>query len=205
MSFTRRLLLGAGAVTVLGASTLGLGWWRVDGPGAIRPASATDPALPLPLDEMDVVLTDHRGNRVAIPDWVGQPTLVFFGFTHCPEVCPTTLSDISLWLEELGPEADRLNVALITVDPERDTADALAEYLTYFDPRIIGYSGRPDEIAAAATAFRVRYEKRPLGDNYSMDHTSGVFLFHPDGRFGGIIDFHEDRTFAVPKIRRILT
>lgn len=205
MNLSRRLLLGAGAVTALGAGTLGLGWWQVDGPGATQPASRS-PKLPRPLSEMDVTLTDHRGRRVTISDWVGRPSLVFFGFTYCPEVCPTTLSDISLWLDGLGAGADRLNVALITVDPERDTVAALADYLTYFDPRITGYTGTPKEIARVAEAFRVHVERRPLGeDDYTMDHTSGVLLFRADGRFGSIIDYHEDRAVALPKIRRVLT
>ena len=205
MNLSRRLLLGAGAVTALGAGTLGLGWWQVDGPGAARPAGPS-PKLPRPLSEMDVTLTDHRGRRVTISDWVGRPSLVFFGFTYCPEVCPTTLSDISLWLDGLGAEADLLNVALITVDPERDTIAALADYLTYFDPRITGYTGTPKEIARVAEAFRVRVERRPLGeDDYTMDHTSGVLLFRADGSFGSIIDYHEDRASALPKIRRVLS
>ena len=204
MNLPRRLVLGAAAVTAVGAGTLGLGWLRVDGPGAVHPARAAS-LLPQPLGEVEVVLTDHRGDRVAISDWVGQPTVVFFGFTHCPEVCPTTLSDISLWLEELGSEADGLNVALITVDPERDTVAALADYLIYFDPRIVGYTGTAEEVAAAAAAFQVRFEKRSLGEDYTMDHTSGVYLFQADGSFANIIDFHEDRAFAVPKLRRILT
>lgn len=205
MSLSRRILLGAGAVTALGAGTLGLGWWQVDGPGAAQRASRSA-KLPLPLSEMDVTLTDHRGGRVGVSDWVGRPSLVFFGFTYCPEVCPTTLSDISLWLDDLGAGADRLNVALITVDPERDTVAALADYLTHFDPRITGYTGTPEEIARAAEAFRVRIERRPWGeDDYTMDHTSGVFLFRADGSFGSIIDYHEDRAFALPKIRRVLS
>ena len=81
----------------------------------------------------------------------------------------------------------------------------MADYLAYFDPRITGYTGTLEEIAKAAEAFRVRVEKRPLGeDDYTVDHTAGVFLFRPDGSFGNIIDYHEDRTFALPKIRRIL-
>ena len=205
MSLSRRLLLGAGAVTALGAGTLGLGWWQVDGPGATQPASLS-PNLPRPMSEMDVTLTDHRGRRVTISDWVGWPSLVFFGFTYCPEVCPTTLSDISLWLDGLGAEADLLNVALITVDPERDTVAALADYLIYFDSRITGYTGTPEEIARATEAFRVRVERQPLGeDDYTMDHTSGVFLFRADGSFSSIIDYHEDRAVALPKIRRVLS
>ena len=157
MSLSRRLLLGAGAVTALGAGALGLGWWQVDGPGAAQPASPTR-NLPRPLGEMDVTLTDHRGRRVTISDWVGRPSLVFFGFTWCPDVCPTTLSDISLWLEELGPDADRLNVALISVDPERDTPEVLSDYLGYFDPRIVGVTGEPGEVARILGDFRAKAE-----------------------------------------------
>lgn len=151
-------------------------------------------------------LVDQNGKPVDEKILKGKWTAVFFGFTYCPEVCPTTLNDISLWLEDLGADADRINVALITVDPERDTVAVLADYLTYFDPRITGYTGTPEEIARAAEAFRVKAEKRPLGeDDYTMDHTSGVFLFRADGSFGSIIDYHEDRAFALPKIRRVLT
>jgi protein SCO1/2 len=116
------------------------------------------------------------------------------------------LSDISLWLEDLGADADRLIVALISVDPERDTPDVLADYVSNFDPRITGLTGPAEEVAQAAADFRVTYRRVDKdGDDYTMDHTAGVFLFHPDGRFASIIDFHEDRRFAVPKIRRTLS
>ena len=137
--------------------------------------------------------------------WIILAVIAFFGFTWCPDVCPTTLSDISGWLEELGPDADRLTVALISVDPDRDSPQVLGDYLVNFDPRIIGLTGAPDQIARAAAEFRVTYRKVPRdGGDYTMDHTAGVFLFYADGRFASIIDFHEDRRFAVPKIQRIL-
>lgn len=154
---------------------------------------------------MDWQLTNHLGETVTPGDWVGRPTIVFFGFTWCPDVCPTTLMNIAGWLEDLGAEADELTIALISVDPERDTPEVMAEYVGLFDPRIIGLTGTAEGIAAAAADFRVRYEKvfRDDGD-YTMDHTAGVFLFRRDGRFANIIDFHEDPAFAVPKIQRIL-
>lgn len=138
--------------------------------------------------------------------WLNLPVMVFFGFTWCPDVCPTTLMDIEAWLAELGPEADRLIVALITVDPERDTPDVLADYIGNFDPRMLALTGSASEVAQAADAFRVRYEKitREDGD-YTMNHTAGVFLFRRGGSFAGIIDFHEDGRFALPKIRRAMT
>ncbi|MCU0905409.1 MAG: SCO family protein [Tabrizicola sp.] len=179
---------------------LGVGAWRT------RDRQRGNALLPLPVGDMDWDLTDHRGQPVRPLDWVGRPVMAFFGFTWCPDVCPTTLSDISLWLEELGPDADRLVVALITVDPDRDTPDVLADYLGNFDPRIIGLTGSAEQIAKAAADFRAKYARVPRDDgDYTMDHTAGVFLFHPDGRFANIIDLHEDRRFAVPKIRRTLS
>ena len=104
-------------------------------------------------------------------DWLGRPTMVFFGFTFCPDICPTTLSDISDWLEALGPDADRLNIALISVDPEPDTAAVLAEYLSNFDPRITGLTGPLAEIERAASGFRATFEKMPRDDDHTMNHT----------------------------------
>lgn len=154
---------------------------------------------------MQFTLTDHRGRATTPRDWVGQPTLVFFGFTWCPDVCPTTLSEISGWLDELGPAADDLNVAFVTVDPERDTPEKLADYVSYFDPAIVGYTGAASQIASAASGFRATYEKMPRSDgDYTMNHTASVFLFRADGSFAGTVDPHEPREYALPKIRRIL-
>lgn len=153
---------------------------------------------------MSFILTDHRGTTVRPEDWIGSPTMVFFGFTWCPDVCPMTLTDIAGWLEELGPDADLLKTFLITVDPERDTPEVLAHYLSNFDPRIVGLTGPPAEIERAAADFRARFEKIETDDDYTMDHSAGVFLFRADGRFGGMIDYHEDRRFAVPKIRQVM-
>lgn len=192
----RQLILSLAGVVAATAGTLALGAWRSRvAPNAI---------LPLPLTAMTWRLTDHRGQLVTPAAWSGRPTMVFFGFTFCPDVCPTTLLDISDWLAALGPEADRLAVALITVDPERDTPGALADYLLNFDPRIIGHTGSAEDIARVAGEFRVRYEKIWSDGDYTMNHTAGVFLFYPEGGFASIIDFHEDRRFALPKIRRIL-
>lgn len=201
----RRALLTGGGVGAL-AFMLGLGWWRVDGPRAPAGAAqaSTDPLLPLPLSAMGWTLTDHQGGTLRPQDWVGRPTLAFLGFTACPDVCPTTLSEISIWLEELGEDADRLNVALISVDPARDTPEVLAKYLSHFDPRIVGLTGAPEEVARALADFRAEAERIEVGEtDYTMNHTAGVFLFQADGSFGNIIDFHEDRAFALPKIRRL--
>lgn len=194
----RHILTGAAASVAAVGFMLTLGWWRS------RPDTGRD-LLPVSIADMDFALTDHRGQPFAPPQWLGGPTMVFFGFTFCPDVCPTTLSDISGWLEELGPDADQLNIALISVDPERDTPAALADYLSNFDSRILGLTGALPEIEKAASGFRAMFEKLPRDGDYTMNHTAGVFLFDADGRFTTIIDFHEDRRFVIPKIRRSLS
>ena len=192
----RQLILGLAGAGAAVSYMLAFGAWR---------RSKAPSPLPLDLTAMDWQLTDHRGGTVTPADWRGRPVMVFFGFTFCPDVCPTTLMDISSWLEALGPEADQLAISLVTVDPERDTPAALADYLSNFDPRITGLTGTADEIARIAEAFRVTYKKVPTsGGDYTMNHSAGVYLFYPDGRFASIIDFHEDRRFAVPKILRVL-
>jgi len=154
---------------------------------------------------MDFRLTDHEGNEVGPDTLIGRPTMVFFGFTYCPDVCPTTLSDISGWLDEMGEDAARLDVIFITVDPERDTVKAMAEYVGYFHPSIRGWTGQEKQIARAADGFRATYKKvQTEGGEYTMNHTASVFLFDAEGQFVTMIDYHEPREFAVPKIRRAL-
>ena len=197
----RRSVIRVGATAVAAVvGTLALGAWRAPPP----PLVVTDPHRPLPLSLMDWRLLDHEGRGVTPADWLGRPAMVFFGFTWCPDVCPTTLSDITLWLEELGAEADDLTVALITVDPSRDTPAVLAGYLSSFSSRIRGLTGSEEEIDRATKSFRVRVDRIEQAGGYTIDHTAGVFLFDKSGRMVSVIDFHEDRRFALPKIRRVL-
>ena len=182
------------------ALTLFIGWWRVDGPGASEPVVQR----PLPLTQMDFQMTDQGGETVGPASLLGNPSMVFFGFTYCPDVCPTTLSDISGWLDDLGEAVAEMNVVFITVDPERDTVDAMAEYVSYFHPAIQGWSGTLEETARAAEGFRASYEKVATDGDYTMNHTASVFLFDAEGQFASIIDYHEPREFAAPKIRRVL-
>jgi protein SCO1 len=129
-------------------------------------------------------LTDQNGKTISDQDLKGRPFLVFFGFTHCPEVCPTALFDISEVLNKLGPDADKVNALFVTVDPERDTPAALKEYLSSFNPRLIGVGGDADALAAVAKAYRVYYKKVPLKDgDYTMDHTAIVYLMDKNGQF----------------------
>jgi len=194
------LTYGAMAVGAL-ALTLLAGWWQVDGPGATTLQSKR----PLPLTGMAFRMSDQNGESVGPETLSGKPSLVFFGFTYCPDVCPTTLSDISGWLDDLGEDVAEMNVVFITVDPERDTEAVMAEYVSYFHPAIKGWRGTPDETRRAAQGFRTGYEKVPtVGYGYTMNHTASVFLFDAQGQFSGTIDDHEPREFAVPKIRRVL-
>ena len=129
-------------------------------------------------------LTDQNGKPISDRDLRGHPSLVFFGFTHCPEVCPTTLFDISEILNKLGPDAAKVNAVFITVDPERDTPATLKDYLASFNPRLVGVGGDADALAAVAKAYRVYYKKIPLKDgDYTMDHTAIVYLMDKNGQF----------------------
>jgi protein SCO1/2 len=129
-------------------------------------------------------LTDQDGHAISDQDLKGKPFLVFFGFTHCPDVCPTTLFDVSEVLRDLGPDANRVGAAFITVDPERDTSASIKDYLSSFDPHLRGLTGDPDAIKAVAKAYRVYYKKVPLeGGDYTMDHTAIVYLMSKDGHF----------------------
>jgi protein SCO1 len=129
-------------------------------------------------------LTDQNGRTVTEQDLKGKPFLVFFGYTNCPDFCPTTMFEISEVLKKLGPAADRTRALFITVDPERDTPAALKDYVSSFDPHIIALTGEPEAIAAVAKAYRAYYRKVPLKDGgYTMDHLVLVYLMDKDGRF----------------------
>jgi protein SCO1 len=129
-------------------------------------------------------LIDQNGKPLSDQDLKGRPFLVFFGFINCPDICPTTLFEMSEVLRRLGPDADRVRGLFITIDPERDTPDKLKDYLSSFDPHLVGVTGDPNAIAAAAKAYRVYTKKVPLeGGNYTMDHTTIVYLMDKEGRF----------------------
>jgi protein SCO1/2 len=149
-------------------------------------------------------LTDQNGATVTEQDLKGAPFLVFFGFTHCPEVCPTTLFEISEILRKLGPDADRVRAVFITIDPERDTPAAMKDYLSSFDPHMVGLTGDPAEIAAVAKAYRVYYKKVPLDQDYTMDHTTIVYLMDKEGRFVSPFSLKRTTETAAADLRRYL-
>jgi len=129
-------------------------------------------------------LIDQNGQPFSDQDVKGKSFLIFFGFTHCPDVCPTTLFDLSEVMRHLGKDADRTAALFITVDPERDTPQALNDYMSSFDPHLRGLTGDTNAVAAVAKAYRVYYRKVPLeGGDYTMDHTAIVYLMDKEGRF----------------------
>jgi protein SCO1 len=149
-------------------------------------------------------LTNQNGGTVTEQDLKGAPFLVFFGFTHCPEVCPTTLFEVSEILRKLGPDAERVRVLFITIDPERDTPAALKDYLSSFDPHMLGPTGDAAEIAAVAKAYRAYYKKVPLEQDYTMDHTAIVYLMDKEGRFVSPFSLKRTTEAAAADLRRYL-
>jgi protein SCO1/2 len=138
-------------------------------------------------------------------DMKGRPFLVFFGFTHCPDICPTTLFDLSQVLKQLGPDADRAGALFITVDPERDTPAVLKDYLSNFDPHLRGLTGDQASIDAAIKAYRVYAKKVPLdGGDYTMDHTAIVYLMDKNGQFVAPFDLKRTADAAAADLRRYL-
>jgi cytochrome oxidase Cu insertion factor (SCO1/SenC/PrrC family) len=131
-------------------------------------------------------LTDNTGKRVTDQDFHGKYTLVFFGFTSCPDICPAGLQLIAGALQKLGTKAQLITPIFISVDPQRDTPEKLAAYVKNFDPRLVGLTGTPEEIAAVAKAYKVYYAKVPSKerpDDYTMDHTSIIYVMDPKGEF----------------------
>ena len=150
-------------------------------------------------------LIDQNGKAVSDQDLKGHPFLVFFGFTHCPDVCPTTLFDVSEMLRALGPDADRTRALFITVDPERDTPAVMKDYLSSFDPHLAELTGDPAAIATVAKAYRVYYKKVPLdGGEYTMDHTAIVYLMDKEGRFVSPFSLKRGTEAAAADLRRYL-
>lgn len=132
-----------------------------------------------------LALQDHNGQPRTLADFKGKAVAIFFGYTHCPDVCPTTLTDLKAALKLLGPEmAGRVQVLFVTVDPERDTPEVLAKYVPYFDPSFLGLYGSPEQVAETAREFKVHYSKHVAAGatGYLVDHTAATYVFDPQGR-----------------------
>ena len=150
-------------------------------------------------------LASSKGGTVDSRDLEGKPYAVFFGFTNCPEVCPTTLYEMSQSLTELGPKAEGFRVFFITVDPGRDTIAAMKDYIGNFDPRIEALVPTPEQLQKLASDFRVFYEKVPTSDGgYTMNHTALVYLMDANGQFSGTIAFEEAKEMRQRKLLKLL-
>jgi protein SCO1/2 len=150
-------------------------------------------------------LTDHMGRSVSDADFKGRPFLVFFGFTHCPDVCPTTLFEMSEVLHRLGADANKTAALFISVDPERDTPEKLKDYISSFHPRIVGLTGTAAEIEAVTKAYRAYAKRVPLdGGGYTMDHSAIVYLMDRDGRFVAPFNLRRSAEEAAADLRRRL-
>jgi protein SCO1/2 len=150
-------------------------------------------------------LIDSNGNKITEAAFVGSPTVLFFGFTHCPTVCPLALHRLSLLIEKLGKDQKKLKAYFITLDPERDTWKVLNKYLTGFNNRIIGITGESEKIKILAKSWGIYSKKVPLdGDNYSIDHTALIFLLKNNGNFLKTIDFEDDFELSLKEIKKLL-
>ena len=150
-------------------------------------------------------LSDAGGHRVTNADLAGKPYAIFFGYTHCPDVCPTTLQDMTGWLKELGPDAEKLRLVFVTVDPARDTPAALAGYMQAFDPRILALSGSQAEIDKTLTAFRVYAKKGEVKNgDYAMDHTAAIYLMDRAGGFKTLIGYGEKNDAALARLKELI-
>lgn len=151
-------------------------------------------------------LIDNKGNPVTETLLEGQPSVLFFGFTHCPEVCPTTLSEMVGWFDALGEEGKALKAFFVTVDPERDTPEVMDGYVTSMSDRITGLTGTRAEIDRMIANWRIYAKKVPIeGGDYTMDHTASVFLIDSKGRFQGTIAYREDTKTAVEKLKLLIS
>lgn len=150
-------------------------------------------------------LKDQNGQIVDSETLKGKPYAIFFGFTHCPEICPTTMTDMAALMGKLGDGAKGFKIYFVSVDPERDTPEKLRSYLGSFEPHMIGLTGTPDEIATVAKEFRVYYRKVPLdGGDYTMDHSAFVYLMGKDGAFRNVIGYQEKPDRALEKLKTLL-
>lgn len=198
----RTLVVGLAALAVTGALALGA-------VAVLRPAGPAEPPTPTGSAAIgmpaDAALVDQTGKPFTAADLKGKPTAVFFGFTYCPEICPTTLMDVGRWMEALGPDADKLRVVFISIDPERDTPQQLTSYLSSFDKRIRGVTGAPQAVDHVAQGFRVYYRKVPTeGGDYTMDHSTIVYLMDGDGRFVEPVGYQEPIERVLPKLKRLI-
>jgi len=186
----RSILVGILVLMAAGVGFLTFDWYR-------RSTGAEAYGAPF-------TLVDQKGAPITEAAFRGHPSAVFFGFTHCPEVCPTTLFELDGWLKQLGDGGKNLRAYFVTVDPERDTAEIMNTYVSNVSDRITGITGEPDKVLAMAKAFGIYSRKVDLeGGDYTMDHTASVILLDSSGAFAGTIAYQENPDTALDKLKRL--
>lgn len=194
----RAIRYGAWALVILLGAGLAVAWFMSN-----SDRNWTDVAQVKIGGEFNLV--DEDGNTITEQDLLGKPHAIFFGFTHCPEICPTTLYEASGWLKQLGDDGDKLGVYFVSVDPERDTPEVMSDYLSAFDPRIKAITGPLEDVEKTLKDYRVYHKKVPLDDgDYTMDHTATVYLMRADGTFAKTIAWGENPDTAIAKIRDLI-
>ncbi len=156
---------------------------------------------------VDFTLIDHNGNFKRLSDFYGQAIVLFFGYIHCPDVCPTTLAEMAEAMNRLGNDADKVTVLFVSVDPKRDTPDIMKAYVTSFHPRFIGLTGSATDIAEVGRAFKVVAEKRGdvAGGNYTIDHSAGAYIYDPSGRLRSYVTYGSGADVLVHDLKQVLT
>ncbi len=186
----RSILIGILVVMAAGVAYMTFDWYRQASSGDAYGGSFT--------------LVDHNGAEITEQALRGHPSAVFFGFTHCPEVCPTTLFEMDGWLNTLGDEGKEIRAFFVSVDPERDTPELMESYVTNVSDRITGITGDPAAIAEMARSFGIYSRKVELeGGDYTMDHTASILLLDRNGAFSGTIAYGENPDTAVAKLKRL--
>jgi protein SCO1/2 len=155
----------------------------------------------------DFALRDHNGKPRTLADFRGKVVLMFFGYTQCPDVCPTTMAEMAAVMKELGPAADKVQVLFVTLDPERDTPALLAQYVPAFDKRFLGLYGNAEQTAAVAREFKIFYSKVPgsAPGSYTLDHTAGTYVFDRQGKLRLFVRNGQDPRAIVHDIRQLLS
>ncbi|MBX3570205.1 MAG: SCO family protein [Rhizobiaceae bacterium] len=190
MNMMRLILAGILVLMAAGIGWIAFNWYRGSG----------EMAFGAPF-----VLVDQKGAEITETAFQGHPTAVFFGFTHCPEVCPTTLAEMDSWLATLGDEGKEIRAYFVTVDPERDDAATMDRYVGNVSSRITGITGEPAKVEEMAKAFSIYFKKVPLdGGDYTMDHTASVLLLDRKGGFFGTIAYGEPSETAIAKLKRLV-
>jgi protein SCO1 len=198
MSTVRLILWIAVAVALFGLGAIAVSGY------SLRPGSETafQPGAPL---GGEFSLIDQRGEPVTEAIFRGKPSVTLFGFTHCPDVCPTGLMEMAKWAEELGPDAEKLSFVFVTVDPERDKPQVLSDYIEAFSPRIVGITGDPNAVNAMTKDYKIYSRRVPIdGGDYVMDHTASMILQDADGNFAGTIATGEAHETGLAKLKKLV-